>query len=67
MKQVDFTTKKEVSTAILSMTYGEFIDMVNDLVQMQIDAKDDGWKWDPTKTHGQFGLAQMIYSWAESQ
>ena len=61
------STTKDVAEAIKVMSYSELIELASDLVAMQKGAKDDGWEWIPTQIHGEFGLAQMLYSWAESQ
>jgi hypothetical protein len=52
---------------IKMMTYDELIGVANDLVAMQKDAKDDGWEWKPDEAYGEFGLANMLSSWAEAQ
>ena len=59
--------KSRIADIIKSMTYEELIDIASDLVEMQKGTKDDGWEWRPNETYGEFGLAQMLYCWAESQ
>ncbi len=61
------SAKSELAAIIKSMTYQELIDVTNDLVDMQRHAKDDGWDWKPNEIHGEFGLANMLSSWAETQ
>lgn len=56
-----------LASTLKSMTYDELVSVARDLVQMQIDAKGDGWRWRPYDLHGQYGMAQMLYSWAEAQ
>jgi len=56
-----------VARAIREMTYEELIGFTSTLVDMQTTAKEDGWGWDPTKVHGEFGLANMLHSWATAE
>lgn len=39
--------------------------MAADLVSMQKGAKEDGWAWHPGETYGEFGMANMLISWAD--
>ena len=61
------SAKSQLAEIIKSMTYQELIDVANDLVEMQKGAREDGWDWKPNETHGEFGMANMLISWAESQ
>ena len=54
-----------LATAIKSLKYAELIDIASDLVKMQISAKEGGWRWRPDQLHGEYGMAQMLHSWAE--
>ena len=56
-----------LASTIRSLTYDEMISVASDLVQMQKGAREDGWAWRPQETYGEFGMAQMLHSWAESQ
>jgi len=56
-----------VAQAIREMTYEELITLTSTLVNMQKHAKEDGWEWDPTEVHGEFGLANMLHSWASAE
>jgi hypothetical protein len=60
-------TTKIVAGSIKALKYSDLIDLANDLVQMQQAAKEDGWEWLTSEVHGEYGLAQMLYSWAEAQ
>lgn len=60
-------TTKNVAQAILELSYSDLITMAEEFVNMQKGAKDDGWEWLPGEVHGQYGLAQMLHAWAESQ
>jgi len=55
-----------IATAIREMTYEELITLTSALVEMQKDAKEDGWGWDPTEVHGEYGLASMLHNWASA-
>lgn len=62
------TTGKDVADAILHLSYDEMISLAEDLAEMQRSAKEDAdFRWKPTEAHGNYGIAQMLYSWAESQ
>ena len=60
-------TPNNVADAILTLSYSDLIGLASELVNMQKGAKDDGWEWLTSEVHGEYGLAQMLYSWAESQ
>lgn len=60
-------TKEDIAKAIVSLSYPDLIDFANDLVAMQKGAKEDGWEWRLDELHGEYGLAQMLYSWADAQ
>jgi len=55
-----------IATAIREMTYEELIILTTTLVDMQKQAKEDGWGWDPTEVHGEYGLANMLHNWASA-
>lgn len=58
---------RAVALAITRMTYGELLELANDIEQMQVSAKEDGWKWEPSKAVGEFGIMAMLHSWAEGE
>jgi hypothetical protein len=60
-------TPKNVAQAIMELSYSDLIGIASELVNMQKGAKDDGWEWLPSEVHGQYGLAEMLHAWAESQ
>jgi len=59
--------KFRIADIIKFMPYGDLIDIATDLVAMQKDAQDHGWEWKPNEVHGEFGLANMLNSWADAQ
>jgi hypothetical protein len=61
------SNKAKVAALITSMTYQELTDLAQDFVAMQRGAKESGWEWIPDEVYGEFGLANMLASWAESQ
>jgi len=62
-----FEKKNQIAALIEGMTYEEMIDFANDLVQMQDGLKDEpGGGWKPADLYGQFGMASMLFSWAEN-
>lgn len=60
-------TPKNVAQVILTLSYSDLIRMASELVSMQKGAKDEGWEWLPGEVHGEYGLAEMLHSWAEGQ
>jgi len=61
--------KQQVSELLMSMTYEELIEFAGELVGMQANLKEDtdgAEEWHPEELHGRNGLANMLYSWAES-
>lgn len=59
--------KNLLASTLMSMTYAELTSVANDLVDMQKGAKESGWAWKPNETYGEYGMAQMLHSWAEGQ
>lgn len=39
----------QVANILRSMSYSELEAMAEDLADMQADAKEDGWRWKPSK------------------
>lgn len=60
------TKKAQIAKILLTMTFSEIEEVADDLVQMQVQAKEDEWEWEPGETYGEFGLLRMLHSWAEA-
>jgi hypothetical protein len=58
---------EEIAKKILALTHSELVEFATELVEMQQGAKDDGWAWKPNQVHGQYGLVEMLHSWADSK
>lgn len=58
---------EEIAKKMLELPYSDLLEMACELVAMQRGAKEDGWEWKPDEVHGEYGMMQMLYSWAESK